>query len=83
MIPGAFSGPKGREEIATSVRAWGKRQISLGGPKGRQEFVLRDRLVFYAAAEIHAAPSGLMGKIDWRAHALTDVATTWRAFGAH
>jgi hypothetical protein len=83
MIPGAFSGPKGREEIATSVRAWGKRQISLGGPKGRQEFVLRDRLVFYAAAEIHAAPSRLIAYAGCGVHALTDVATTWRAFGAH
>jgi hypothetical protein len=66
------SGPKGREEIAMSVRAWAQNALSIkGGPKGRHSH----------------QPCRTFGArrswFDFLAHALTDVATTWRAFGAH
>jgi hypothetical protein len=73
-------GPKGRQAIATSVRAW-KRDQSLNcrGPKGRQVTAAGSRELCRSVA-----PPGLVKPVNRLfPHALTDVAISSHAFGAH
>jgi hypothetical protein len=70
-------GPKGRKEIATSVRAWRLKAHSISEAR-RADTTPRQRI-----SRKECRPSGACSRRLITPHALTDVAIALRAFGAH